>query len=82
MTARRAAVDPALPDGRLDWSRARTGDPSPCEHCGQGAIMRHPVTGRACHKVCDTIPPAADTTPGRVRTPRHRQTATTDRSAA
>ena len=28
------------------------GESQPCGFCGQGAIMRHPVTSRPCHKVC------------------------------
>jgi len=37
---------------RLDWHRAPMGDSQPCIFCTTGAIMRHPVTGRPCHKVC------------------------------
>ncbi len=42
----------------LDWSSrgpdgaARIGPAAPCIHCGRGALLRHPVTGRPCHKVC------------------------------
>ena len=46
---------------RVDWSRAAVGDPQPCVHgCGGNAILRHPVTGRPCHKVCDDARAAAD----------------------
>jgi hypothetical protein len=37
---------------RLNWTRAAGGDPRPCIICDQPAIMRHPVNGRPCHKVC------------------------------
>lgn len=39
--------------GRLDWSTARVGDPLPCKLCGRPVLLRHPVTGAACHKVCE-----------------------------
>lgn len=63
MTARRTAAtrSPHLPDGRLDWTQARFGDPLPCQHCGHPTPLRHPVSGRACHKVCDDAQ-AKDTT--------------------
>lgn len=53
-----------LTDGetRLDWSHARVDDPKPCVHCGTAAILRHPVTGRPCHKVCDDARAVADHT--------------------
>jgi hypothetical protein len=37
---------------RLDWSHAAVGDPRPCGLCERNAILRHPQTGRPCHKVC------------------------------
>jgi hypothetical protein len=37
---------------RLDWSHAPVRDAQPCVLCGTNAIMRHPQTGRPCHKVC------------------------------
>ena len=37
---------------RLDWRRAPMGDSQPCIFCEQGAIMRHPITLRPCHKAC------------------------------
>lgn len=44
----------------LDWSgskgapRARVaGTTEPCKHCGGGALLRHPVTGEPCHKICE-----------------------------
>lgn len=64
---RTAATDPFTPDGRLDWSRARFGDPLPCQHCGRPTPLRHPVSGRASHKVCDDA---------------QAKTATTERTAA
>ena len=36
----------------LDWTRARVGDPMPCDLCGTPAILRHPITGVPAHKVC------------------------------
>lgn len=45
-----------LPWGALDWSHApcaRTGYTGACTHCGRSALMRHPVTGAPCHKVCE-----------------------------
>lgn len=48
---------------RVDWSRAALGDPAPCVHgCGENAILRHSITGRPCHKVCDDKRAAADHT--------------------
>jgi len=42
----------------LDWS-GRNGAPlatvgplAPCVLCGRLALLRHPVTGRPCHKIC------------------------------
>jgi hypothetical protein len=35
-----------------DWSRARLDDPAPCLLCSRSAMMRDPVDGRPCHKVC------------------------------
>jgi hypothetical protein len=66
----------------LLWRGAAVRDPAPCVACGLPAILRHPVTGKPHHKVCDTAPPDTDSTPGRTRAPRHRQTTTTDRSPA
>lgn len=37
---------------RLDWSHAPVRDPAPCVFCTANAIMRHPQTGRPCHKTC------------------------------
>lgn len=43
----------------LDWSgndkapRARVGYLDACVHCGRGALLRHPATGRPCHKICE-----------------------------
>lgn len=37
---------------RLDWSHAQVTVPAPCVLCSQPALLRHPVTGVACHKVC------------------------------
>jgi len=31
---------------------ARVGELAPCEVCGNLALMRHPGTGRPCHKGC------------------------------
>jgi hypothetical protein len=39
--------------GPVDWRHAPVRDPLPCVICGRPALLRHPVTGRACHKVCD-----------------------------
>jgi hypothetical protein len=37
----------------LDWRHdAKVSESRPCVLCGSGAILRHPVTGRPCHKVC------------------------------
>lgn len=53
--------DPAAPATRvvLDWSGrdgaplATVGEPAPCVHCGRPALLRHPDTGRPCHKTCE-----------------------------
>jgi hypothetical protein len=44
----------------LDWSgnssssRATVGrDLEPCIHCGRGALLRHPLTRKPVHKVCE-----------------------------
>lgn len=44
----------------LDWSgsgpgvpKARVGALAPCKHCGDDALLRHPVTGEPCHKMCE-----------------------------
>lgn len=37
---------------RLDWSRAKMGEPRPCILCDRPAFLRHPQTGAPCHKVC------------------------------
>lgn len=37
---------------RLDWTRAAVVDPKPCVFCTTLAILRHPDTGRPCHKTC------------------------------
>ena len=43
----------------LDWSgqggapRAKVGALASCVHCGRGALLRHPVSGKPCHKVCE-----------------------------
>ncbi len=42
--------------GTVDWSHApvaRTGTMGLCVHCRQPALMRHPITGKPCHKTCD-----------------------------
>lgn len=36
----------------LDWRHATVSDSKPCVLCGRGAMLRHPVTGRPCHKAC------------------------------
>ncbi|MFD7709515.1 hypothetical protein [Streptomyces sp. NPDC059786] len=36
----------------LDWSHAKIGDLKPCVLCGRPALLRHPDTGKPCHKVC------------------------------
>lgn len=49
---------PLTPWGTLDWSHApvaRDGDMGPCVHCRKPAIMKHPATGKPCHKVCDDM---------------------------
>jgi hypothetical protein len=44
---------------RLDWSgqngapRATVGPLAACVHCGRLAFLRHPVSGKPCHKVCE-----------------------------
>lgn len=35
-----------------DWTRAGTADAAPCLLCGRPALLRDPVDGRPCHKVC------------------------------
>lgn len=46
---------------RLDWSRTAIGDPAPCVlGCAGNAILRHPMTGRPCHKTCDDARAAAE----------------------
>jgi len=35
-----------------DWTRAGAADPAPCLLCGRPALLRDPVDGRPCHKVC------------------------------
>lgn len=47
-----AALSKAEYDARLDWTKSKVGDSRPCYVCGMGAILRHPVSGRACHKDC------------------------------
>lgn len=43
----------------LDWSGrggaplATVGKLAACVHCGGKALLRHPVTGKPCHKVCE-----------------------------
>jgi len=43
----------------LDWSGrasaplATVGPLAPCAHCRRDALLRHPVTGEPCHKVCE-----------------------------
>jgi hypothetical protein len=57
---RRSAESKTTPAGAaLDWS-GRNGAPlatvgklAPCVHCGQPALLRHPATGKPCHKVCE-----------------------------
>ena len=44
---------------RLDWSHAPVRDPQPCVLCGRPAFLRHPVTGKPCHKVCSDAKAAA-----------------------
>ena len=42
--------------GSVDWSHApvaRLGWSGMCTHCGELAVMKHPITGVACHKICD-----------------------------
>lgn len=44
------------PWGAVDWSHAptaRSGSMGRCVHCGRTAVMRHPISGKPCHKVCD-----------------------------
>lgn len=48
-----ATLSKAEYDARLDWTRAKVGDPKPCMHCGRPALLRHPQTGLPCHKICD-----------------------------
>lgn len=38
---------------RLDWTKAKVGEPKPCVHYGRPALLRHPQTDRPAHKVCD-----------------------------
>lgn len=75
MTAgyRRSGDGPA----RLDWSRATVADSQPCVHCHQGAILRHPITGRPMHKTCDDQRAAAEHTATEQRLTRQ---ATTNRA--
>lgn len=49
------------PAGPVDWRTARVADLQPCVVCGRPALLRHPVTQRPHHKVCD--PDAATNTP-------------------
>lgn len=57
MTARRRDY---AAEGRLDWSSAKVGEPKPCAYCGQPALLRHPVSHRACHKVCSDAKASAN----------------------
>lgn len=42
----------------LDWSgangapKATVGPLTPCQHCGQPALLRHPVSRIPTHKIC------------------------------
>ena len=49
MAAKREQRDP----GAIDWRTARVADMQPCVVCGRPAHLRHPVTNRPHHKVCD-----------------------------
>lgn len=47
-----------------DWSHAGVGDPMPCLLCERSALLRDPVEGRPCHRVCcDAILRPEGTTP-------------------
>lgn len=51
-----APTGPLTAWGTLDWSHApvaRQGYAGPCYRCGRPALLRHPVTGAPCHKVCE-----------------------------
>jgi hypothetical protein len=37
---------------RLDWSHAPVREPALCVQCDRPALLRHPITGSPCHKVC------------------------------
>ena len=40
--------------GLLDWTHAPLARATaPCIHCGNPALLRHPITGASCHKVCN-----------------------------
>ncbi len=52
--ARSAATD------TVDWRAAHVGDLQDCVACGQPALLRHPVTRRPHHKVCDQAKTAAE----------------------
>ena len=42
--------------GAVNWSGAQTareGTIGLCVHCKRPALLRHPLTGKPCHKVCD-----------------------------
>ena len=41
------------PAGPVDWRTARVADLQPCVVCGRPALLRHPLTQRPHHKVCD-----------------------------
>jgi len=44
------------PWGAVDWSHApaaRFGTMGVCVYCGCTALLRHPLTGKPCHKTCD-----------------------------
>jgi hypothetical protein len=38
--------------GRADGLPATVGPLAPCQRCGRSALLRHPLTGKSCHKVC------------------------------
>lgn len=63
MAARTAKDATHHPWGALAWNHApcnRFDWAGNCVHCGKPAMLRHPITNKPCHKVCDDAKAAKD----------------------